>query len=233
MAGLKSGRMVLGIVNVNYKPQYDFKQDLIIQDSSVYNNGNPGPSFYPAMATKNGDVNDPYVHVAFNISKANKPTIELALSAAQEVIQKLWKIEDSPYMVGFEINWSVYYYRPPYINPGGYVENPITEANPSLPDYFYSPLAPQDSNFSKRTLFDYLYAYNPQCYLDKYGYASISCLRKSDSIEYQRTWFKVTRSWLCSAVGMWDLDINSNLPRPIYAGKPKNPGDPEYYDITY
>jgi hypothetical protein len=32
---------------------------------------------------------------------------------------------------------------------------------------------------------------------------------------------------------MWDLDINSNLPRPIYAGKPKNPGDPEYYDITY
>ena len=145
---------------------------------------------------------------------ATAPGILMAQAAAQELIQKLWKIEDSPYMVGFEISWSVYYYRPPYINPGGYVENPITEANPALPDYFYSTDNPP-TTFS--TIFDRLFAYNPQCYSNDgtwSGSTELSCLRKSDSIEYCRTWFKITRSWLCSAIGVWDNDICSSGFRP-------------------
>lgn len=145
---------------------------------------------------------------------ANDEGILMAQAAAQELIQKLWKIEDSPYMVGFEITWSVYYYRPYPLNPGGYVENPITESNPALPDYFYSPSNPPDTGTS---IFDDLAWWNPQCYSDSGmigGVTNMSCLRKSDTIEYQRTWFKVTRSWLCSAIGVWDPDICSSGDRP-------------------
>jgi hypothetical protein len=136
---------------------------------------------------------------------------DLAKNAAIEIIQKYWRNEETPYVVGYEIEWNAYYFRPQYINPGGYVENPIYQATPQLPDYFWSPNDPPDD---AGTIFDKLGTYNPQCYSITGlagGASSISWLRKSDRWILQRTWFKWTRRWIGSPVGFWDPDLfNSN-----------------------
>lgn len=136
---------------------------------------------------------------------------DLAKNAAIEIIQKYWRNEETPYVIGYEIEWSVYYFRPQYLNPGGYVEDPIYQATPQLPDYFWSPDDPPDDS---DTIFDLLGTYNPQCYSSTGiagGKPSISWLRKADRFILQRTWFKWTRRWIGSPVGFWDPDLfNSN-----------------------
>lgn len=123
--------------------------------------------------------------------------------AAMEIIQKFWRGEETPYIVGFDIKWSQYYFLPPYLIPGGFIEDPTTEAVPQLPDYFW--LRPDVSS-----IFDFIASSNPQCYSSDgtiNGTLNISWLRRSDQIEYQRTWFKITRSWFGSPVGFWDPQL--------------------------
>lgn len=141
---------------------------------------------------------------------------DLAKAAALEVIQKYWRNEENPYIVGYEITWSSYYFRPPYLNPGGYTENPITEAVPALPDYFWSPDFPP----SAATIFDQLTTINPQNYSStgvRGGPLLMSWLRKADREEEQRTWFKIDRRWIGSPVGFWDEDLYNSDNRPLVA----------------
>ena len=157
---------------------------------------------------------------------ATDPGILLAQAAAQEIIQKLWILEDSPYMVGHLICWKTFYPYVQRLNPGGYVENPIpglvpgvADAVPSLPDYFYSPTDPMGAGGinDATNIFDAMAALNPQCYSSDgtlEGDTVISCLRQADDQDFERTFFSVTRSWLCAAVGVWDADINSSDARP-------------------
>ena len=132
----------------------------------------------------------------------------MAVAAAGEIIQKLWYQEDTPYVAGFQVTWSQYYFAPVYENPGGYVENPFG----IVPDYFLSP-----SQDGSNTIFDLMAQINPQCYSDNgssNGNVNISWLRKADEVEYQRTWFKVTRTWIGSPIGHWDAQIYSGGERP-------------------
>lgn len=132
----------------------------------------------------------------------------LALAAAQEIIQKLWNQIDNPYMAGFQITWSQYYFAPTFENPGSYIENPVG----IVPDYFISP-----SQDGSNTIFDQIAEINPQCYSTtgaSGGNVDISWLRKADEVEYQRTWFKVTRTWIGSPIGHWDAQIFSGGSRP-------------------
>lgn len=138
---------------------------------------------------------------------------DLAKRAALEIIQKYWRGEETPYIVGYQISWSSYYFRPQDLDPGGRVEDPITQATPQLPDYFWSPDFPP----SAATIFDLLAAFNPQCYSDDgtaTGNTTISWLREADVLDYQRTWFKVTRSWKASPVGFWDNELYNRDSRP-------------------
>lgn len=140
-----------------------------------------------------------------------------AEAAAQEIVQKLWSQEDSPYVVGFQIVWAQYFWFPQFLNPGGYIEDPISTGG--LPPYFGSP----DGDYNISTIFDKLAELNSQCYQDFYtGGLNISWLRKADTQEYQRTWYKVTRTWIGSAIGHWDTNIYSQLPRPT-TWQPNNP----------
>ncbi len=139
-----------------------------------------------------------------------------AKKAALEIIQKWWRGEETPYVVGYELTWSQYYFVSPWLNPGGYVEDPMTESVPQLPEYFFSRVFPPDVN---DTIFDFLPYINPQCYSDDGTYAgavNISWLRKADQVDYQRTWFKITRTWIGSPVGFWDeqLYTTDNRPNP-------------------
>ncbi|HEV2208721.1 MAG TPA: hypothetical protein VG167_08085 [Verrucomicrobiae bacterium] len=159
------------------------------------------------------------------------PGTDLAKSAAMEIVTKYWRGTESPYIVGYQITWSAFYFRPPFLNPGGYIEDPILQANPQLPAYFISPDYPPTLT---NTIFDRLAVYNPQCYSDTgydTGAAVISWLRKADQIVEERTWFQVDRIWIGSPVGFWDPDIYAAQHRPdvvsdyntLTPGPPPNP----------
>jgi hypothetical protein len=140
---------------------------------------------------------------------------DMAKRAALEIIQKYWRGEETPYIVGYQVTHSYFAFRPPLLNPGGYIENPMTEATPQLPEYFYSTSWPPNS---ANTIFDYLTTFNPQCYSAnglRGGPLQISWLRKADVMEEQRTWFKVDRTWIGSPVGFWDTELYSGGERPL------------------
>jgi hypothetical protein len=120
------------------------------------------------------------------------------------------------------MTWTSYWFRPPQICPGGIIDDPIFNSGTGeVPDYFISDAFPPDRNY---TIFDYLPTINPQCYSTtgqfvagraKYGTDyNISWLRKADTCEYQRTWFKVTRTWMGAPIGMWDGELYSSGNRP-------------------
>jgi len=143
-----------------------------------------------------------------SVNVAFSPSCLLALAAGSEIIGKLWNQEDTPYMVGFQITWSQYYFSPPFINGGAYIESPIG----IVPAYFLSP----SQNYSN-TIFDDLAQQNPQCFSadgTSSGAVNISWLRQADEIDYQRTWFKITRKWIGSAIGAWDAQLFSQFNRP-------------------
>lgn len=134
-----------------------------------------------------------------------------AKAAGQEIVQKLWLQEDTPYVVGYQITWTQYFYMPQPLNPGGYREDPIFQANPGLPPYF---AALDQTDFEMGTIFDGMNKINPQFYAQPNGSQFISWLRKADQIEFQRTIFKFTSTWIGSPIGNWDAQMYSTEPRP-------------------
>lgn len=149
-------------------------------------------SIIPTSATSASEI---------SIDVSGDPGCLLAIAAGSEIIQKLWNQEDTPYLTGFQITWSQYYFAPVYMNPGGYLEDPFG----IVPNYFLSP-----SQDGSNTIFDLIANTNPQCYSVTGfpdGGVDISWLRKADEVEYQRTWFKVTRTWIGSPIGHWDPQL--------------------------
>lgn len=139
---------------------------------------------------------------------------EMAKRAALEIITKYWRNTETPYIVGWQIVYSQYFWAPPSINPGGYLEDPILNDTTPLPDFFWNPHWP---DLSSDTIFDRIIEFNPQCYSSdgtNQGTLNISWLRKSDQVEHQRTWFKRTSTWCGSAVGYWDEELFTSGPRP-------------------
>lgn len=150
-----------------------------------------------------------YSIVSVPVNTAN-PTdaVAIALAAAQEVIFKLWRQEDIPYLVGYQITWSQYFFAPVFLDAGGHIQNPIG----IVPDYFLSP-----SQAGPDTIFDALSTSNPQCYSADGtfgGPVNISWLRKADEVFFERTWFRVQRTWIGSPIGLWDVDLYSGGERP-------------------
>lgn len=142
------------------------------------------------------------------------PGTDLAKAAAIEIIQKYWRNEETPYVIGYQITWSAFYFRPPALNPGGYVEDPISEASPQLPEFFWSTSNPPDPS---NTIFDLISTFNPQCYSSDGitgGALVLSWLRKADQNTYERTFFKIQRTWIGSPVGYWDPQLYNSNDRP-------------------
>jgi hypothetical protein len=118
---------------------------------------------------------------------------------AKELAFKLHKGEDSFYLPGFRITYSKYFYAPVPLNPGGYIEDPILSG--VLPYYFWNTSIPQEPD-TTNTIFSYLETVNPVIYGN-----GISWLRLCDTIQYQRTWFKVTATWQGGPLGQWDKEL--------------------------
>lgn len=174
-----------------------------------------------------GTVGDPYPIPQFdpakgwNFDKSTSQYItgtEAAKRAALEIISKWWRGIEKPYIIGWQISWSVYYFWPQPLNPGGYIEDPMTEAVPQLPAYFWSPFFPPRD--TPPTIFDWMALVNPQSYSntgENTGEVQISWLRKADQYDYERTWFRVDRTWIGTPVGYWDQQLYTRGPRPTLA----------------
>jgi hypothetical protein len=142
------------------------------------------------------------------------------IDACIELLNKRRIGEDTFYLPGFRIVWSRYYWGPPLLNPGGYIGDPIMEG---LPYFFWSvDRTPEGSD-----IFSKMAEINPQFYtrgddFDPELYRDgISWLRQSDTMDYSRTWFKVTHTWIGAPYAHWDADIYSQnlspypLPPPL------------------
>lgn len=137
---------------------------------------------------------------------------DLAKAAALEIVQKYWRGEETPYVVGFEVSHTRFFFTEPHYNPGGYIEDPFTDGQ--IPDFFTSTVWPPDP---VQNFLDLIAELNPQVYSSDgtpAGAANISWLRKADQIVFQRTWFAQTRTWIGSAVGFWDTDFYNQNNRP-------------------
>ena len=215
-SSLSNGTWIIAVPNVNFQPQFDFVADTVIQDGT-------GVVVPLPAAIANGQVNDPSIHVSVNANALANPSIQLARAAAQEIITKLWRMEDSPYLAGVELKWTQYYFLPPILNLGSYLEDP----DYVVPNYFLQPdrpigeLPPRGGisypTAGSDNIFQYNASANPQDYSSdgtKYGETQISWLRKGDEISYERTWFKITYTWVGSAIGYWDFQLYGASNRP-------------------
>lgn len=221
---LSNGSWVVTLPNVNYQPQLDFVSgSALIQDGSGHYTSPPAavPSLVGSGVTSG--TNDPNYYVSVNSVVLASYSLSLAKAAAQEIITKLWRIEDSPYMPGIEMKWSQYYFLPPLLNLGSFIQDPTY----IIPTYFLQPdrpvggLPPRGGIAypvaGSDNIFQYNAAWNPQDYSANgtpSGVTQISWLRKADEIEYQRTWFKITYTWVGSAIGYWDLQLYGAYNRP-------------------
>jgi hypothetical protein len=158
-------------------------------------------------------VNCRFFAVNVPIGGGSSDPVKIAIAAALEIISKLWRGEDTPPITGYELTWSQYYFAPVALNPGNYIESPLG----IVPAYFMNTGAGNTGP----NIFNQLTSINPQSFSVNglYGGSlAFSCLRKPDEIDYQRTWFKVTRKWLCSPIGHWDSDLLTTNNRPQNAG---------------
>lgn len=131
---------------------------------------------------------------------------------AKELAFKLHKAEDSFYLPGFRIQYSQYFSIPVALNPGGYIEDPITSGE--LPYYFWNTEEPQTQD-QNNNIFTLMSNYNPAIYAGANG-DGIDWLRLCDTIQYQRTWFRLTKSWQGGPLGHWDQQLYTVLQEAPY-----------------
>ncbi len=219
---LANGMQAITLPNINFNPllpvrmQYDVDPDNFIQDSSSYT--------YPPIATvPTFESNDQSIYVSVDNVTLDDPSIALAYAAAQEIITKLWRMEDSPYFPGVEVKYSFYSFLPPYFNLGSYLEDP----DYIVPNYFMQPDRPL-TELPPRGGFGYPVAgtdnvfqlnasANPQDFSSDgtvYGNTEISWLRKSDEQVWERGLCKTTLTWVGSGLGFFDPQLYGAFNRP-------------------
>lgn len=128
------------------------------------------------------------------------------LAAALELLGKVQQGFDTFFLYGFRVTWSTYFYLPQEMSPGGFIEDPVVDAN--LPAYFWSS---DQSGDEDTNIFTELAAQlSPVLYGD-----GLSWLNLADTQTYERTWFKLTSTWIGGPSGQWDSQIyDPNAPSP-------------------
>lgn len=129
---------------------------------------------------------------------------------AQELLFKRHKGEDSFYLSGYKVTWSQYFWLPQIINPGGYIEDPV--GGGGLPAMFWSTTG----DVGGQSIFSYTTVANPNMFpnpVTSYPYG-LSWLRQTDTQEWVRTWYKLTRTWIGAPLGVWDKELYTSTPQP-------------------
>jgi len=150
---------------------------------------------------------------------------------AWEIIQKNWRGEDTFYLPAIVVTYSSFFYSPQPICPGGFIDNPISSIfGPSVPYYFWSISGTDNSSPANNIL------QTPEGKLNNLFSYGVTYLRKCDTYQYQRTWFKLTQNWVGAPTGPpgtnpdgtvqnyihWDPDLYAIPTTPLarYPGQP-------------
>ena len=135
---------------------------------------------------------------------------------AWEIIQKTWRGEDTFYLPALVVTWSRYVFpligeTLPGDNPGGYTEDPTNGFDVSIPYWFWS-INGTDNNAPSNNILQNLATYNTDLYN-----GGVTYLRKADRLDYVRTWYKYTHTWIGAPTGpkdasgenyiYWDPDL--------------------------
>jgi hypothetical protein len=182
-------------------------------DVNPYNLDNVGAIITPGLMTGPNIVAScklaaDAIDVAANndlIANINATTVgntAVANLATLKLYPRYLRKEETFYLAGFRVVWSSYFYLPPLMDGGGYIQDPVTQGG--LPPYFWSTTMAVggDNILLKKAKLT-----NPQIYQ-----RGLSWLRLADELEYQRTWFHLTRSWLGGPLGQWDKAIYPTYP---------------------
>ena len=163
------------------------------------------------------DLASQYVKLLGNLSASADPgtlpsTITLQTSQSQEMLFKKHKGEDTFYLAGYKVTWSRYFWYPQILNPGGYIEDPVYGGG--LPAYFWSTTGlPTGINIfgSTNLLNANLYPQTGSASGPPYG---LSWLRQADTIHLNRTWWKLTSTWIGGPLGHWDNELYNRVLQP-------------------
>lgn len=157
---------------------------------------------------------------------------DFAKYAALEIVSKHWLGIENPYIVGWQITYSQYFWRPQHLHPGGVIQAPYYEVDEQFiisPDIAW---ADGITNIPEDTIFADMWEKNPQAYLpleasyefSSYDYTAISWLRKADQMYFERTFYRVDKTWIGAPVGSWDPDMFNNdinlFPLGVTTGSP-------------
>lgn len=134
--------------------------------------------------------------------------------AAMEIIQKYWLGIETPYVVGWQIVYSTYYWKPPTLNPGGIIQEPYQLVDEQFlwRDIMTTPIGSVDD-----TIFWGMASANPTCYSSdgtSDGQTRISWLRKADTMTFERTFYRVDSTWIGSPIGHWDYQLFGSQEAP-------------------
>lgn len=135
-----------------------------------------------------------------------------------EIIQKYFRGEDTFYLPALVVTYSSFYYNPQPLCPGGFIDNPIfTRFGPSIPYFFWSRNGTDNPGAFNNIL--QTIAEGDSWNLWQNG---VTYLRKADTFQYTRTWFKLTQTWIGAPTGpkdtngqnyiYWDPDLYQNPP---------------------
>lgn len=166
-------------------------------------------TYYDRWAVRNANLSDD-IDVALEYERIidaieYNPANPSEKDAAQELLLKKHKGETSFYLSGYKVVWSQYFWQTQIINPGGYLEDPVSQGG--LPWPYWSPtgISQIGSIFSTTTL------HNANMFIaptddPPYG---LSWLRQTDQLSWQRTWYKLTKTWIGGPLGVWDAQLYS------------------------
>ena len=166
-------------------------------------------------------VDSPDLAQVYKNTLANFPTNPVQalneFGQGYELLYKKQKGEDSFYLAGYKLTWSQYFWYPQVLNPGGYIEDPISQGG--LPSGFWSTNGlPNGTNiFANTTNFNQnLYPQNgTQPIGPQQATFPLTWLRQADQFVLNRTWFKLTRSWLGAPLSQWDQQLYSPTLQPL------------------
>jgi hypothetical protein len=159
------------------------------------------------------DVAQSYEQTIQTMSSSLNPALD-EKGQAQELLFKKHKGIESFYLSGYKITWTQYFWSPQTINPGAYIEDPFSYSGGSIPAYFWDT----NQNGSGTNIFAGTQVMNqnmfPNINIHDITYG-LSWLRQTDEQVLNRTWWRLTKSWVGAPGGHWDVEIYSAEPQPL------------------
>jgi hypothetical protein len=193
------------------------QQKGILRYALSLNNIQAQDAFNAIFGSPDSSGNYVFPFVSSGFYPGGKVTWSMAQAQmAWEIIQKTWRGEDTWYLPALVITWSTYIFPLvgdllPGLNPGGYVEDPTNGFDAAVPYWLWSIDGTNDNSFSNQ-IFQKLSTYNSDLYFN-----GVTWLRKADRLDFVRTWYKYTRTWIGAPTGpkdaggqnyiYWDPDL--------------------------